>query len=133
MLVVGETPTAGVHEKQFANAIKFLRERSGALDLSSAAAWGCPQATAGSNSDACRQEPGLRIVGPTFSGSLHSLSKPLLCGDGGKLAPCYPLVSIHSGSASSRDSIVAFEEAARTYNTPTQHLDRKSTRLNSSH
>src|SRR6516162_5264011 len=57
VLLVAETPTAGVHEKQFANAIKFLREQTGGLDLSSPASWGCPDPSAGSNPDVCRRRP----------------------------------------------------------------------------
>ena len=121
VLLVAETPTAGVHEKQFANAIKFLREQTGGLDLSSPASWGCPDPSAGSNPDVCRRRPALRIVGPTFSGSLHSLSSLLLCG-APKSAPCYPLVSIHSGSVSSRGSIASFQDAAQLYNSSSRGI-----------
>ena len=99
VLVVSETPTGGVRKRQFLHAIDVIQTASG-KDLRTN--W---------HPDGNRQ-PGLRILGPTFSGSLDSLSKLLKCKDKTTQQPgkCYPLVSIHSGSISSRDHIMSFDQ-----------------------
>ena len=106
VLIVGETPTAGVHVTQFENAVEFIKETTGVVDLGSGKDW----------RKNASQEPGLRIVGPMFSGSMPSLTKVLKCGGFAKPKPCYPLVSIHSGSVSSRDDILKFDRQAQTFN-----------------
>jgi hypothetical protein len=59
VLVVGETPTAGLNRQQFRNALQIIRELRG----TSVAAVGVKQP--------------LLILGPSFSGSLESLSEEL--------------------------------------------------------
>ena len=98
VIVVGETPTSGIHQRQFFNAIKIIETATG-RNLRSRKSWH-PDGEA---------EPGLRIVGPNFSGSLDSLTKLLTCNDNGKPIGCYPLVSIHSGTVSNRDTILRFD------------------------
>ena len=98
VLVVAETPTSGVRELQFRNAIGVISDVTGLKDLSKD--WRKDK----------EGDPGLRIVGPNFSGSLHSLRKLLTCGTGARPTHCYPLVSIHSGTVSSRDAITRFDE-----------------------
>src|SRR5208337_3554267 len=104
VFVVGESPTDGIRQKQFRNAIKQMQtmiQQSGdptfQLDREH---WHLEP-----------DEPGLRILGPSSSGSLASLAELLNCGGDPKeekLQPCYPLVSIHSGTASSRSAIDDF-------------------------
>jgi hypothetical protein len=60
VLVVGETPTAGLNKQQFRNALKIMRALRGAP--------GSPPSAA--------DQP-LLILGPSFSGSLESLSAEL--------------------------------------------------------
>ena len=60
VLVVGETPTAGLNKEQFRNAVKIALEIRG---TSSATENG--------------KKPPLRILGPSFSGSLESLKQEL--------------------------------------------------------
>jgi hypothetical protein len=105
VLVVGETPTAGIHEEQFRHAVEFI-EKNTKVHLRSGTDW-----RANPN-----QEPGLRILGPMFSGSMPSLAKLLACGSGAASKSCYPLVSIHSGSVSSRDDIIKFDRQEQPYN-----------------
>ncbi len=104
VLIVGERPTAGVNEGQFRKAVEFIEENTG-VDLRSGKDW----------RKNASQEPGLRIVGPMFSGSMPSLTKVLKCGGFAKPKPCYPLVSIHSGSVSSRDDIINFDQQAQKF------------------
>jgi hypothetical protein len=59
VLVVGETPTAGVHEEQFRKAEEFIKETTG-VDLRSVKY----------QRKNPKLEPGLRILGPMFSGSM---------------------------------------------------------------
>ena len=93
MLLVGESPTGGIEKQQFANAVDWITHTSGAL--------GCVMpCTAG----AAAQLP-LRILGPTFSGSLPSLAQLLTCGKG---IPCYGPSVIFSGSATDGAAIVRF-------------------------
>src|SRR5208337_2167699 len=104
VFVVGESPTDGIRQKQFRNAIKQMQtmiQQSGdptfQLDREH---WHLEP-----------DEPGLRILGPSSSGSLASLAELLNCSNdskGEQLNPCYPLVSIHSGTASSRSAIDDF-------------------------
>jgi hypothetical protein len=59
VFVVGETPTAGIHKDQFANALRIMCEIRG--DCSSDS----------------KSSPPILILGPSFSGSLYSLSESL--------------------------------------------------------
>jgi hypothetical protein len=119
LLVVGETPTAGIHKQQFQNAVGKMEALLHAygdpkfrnFQLNNRDSWHFSDST-----------PGLRILGPTFSGSLASLYDLLQCrGKAMPAAPnrkekglaCYPQVSIHSGTISSWSTVDAFERAAQ--------------------
>ena len=106
VLAVAETPTGGIRRQQFLNAIKVIQDATGIKDLRKD--WHPDLGV----------EPGLRIVGPTFSGSLDSLGRILTCWDKDAKAPrnCYPMVSIHSGTISSRANILRFEEEKQYLN-----------------
>jgi hypothetical protein len=82
VLLVAETPTGGIQEEQFENAIRQITETKK------------------------RNELKLRILGPSFSGSLASLKKLLTCGKN----PCFKSATILSGTISSRESVDAFRK-----------------------
>ena len=63
VLLVLETPTSGVHRESFRNAIEFL------------ATWNA--ATTATSSARQKRHPGLRIIGPGFSGSVQSMALEL--------------------------------------------------------
>lgn len=109
VLVVTETPTGGVSKEQFDYAIRQIKTISGVKDLASQKSWGWTNGTCESQTPGCVPR-GLRILGPTFSGSLASLRQLVSC-DHGK--PQYPLVSIHSGSISSRDELLDFDRSGQ--------------------
>jgi hypothetical protein len=105
VLLVTETPTGGVRKQQFLHAIDIIGKATG-KNLH-AEDW---------RDDA--QKPSLRVLGPSFSGSLDSLGILLMCKDtlSGQPKPCYPLVSVHSGSVSSRGDIAKFDQEKQKYN-----------------
>src|SRR5882762_826738 len=102
VLVVGETPTAGVNEEQFNHAVEIIHAiRAAIKDQESVPEFG--------------------ILGPTFSGSLYSLGVILKSPSVGKgILPVYATVmgtgSIRSfrDAAPGRVSMVIFQEDALT-------------------
>jgi hypothetical protein len=80
VLVVGETPTGGIHKEQFVNALRMIREIRGKSEISA------------------ELKP-LRIMGTAFSGSLVSLEQ--LMDEQLTNASEFPKILIHSGTASS--------------------------------
>jgi hypothetical protein len=85
VFVIGETPTGGINKRQFQIALKAIESITSGTKRST------------------KQET-LHIFGPTFSGSLYSLMF-LLHQD---VADTYPNVVIHSGTASSHETIAWF-------------------------
>jgi hypothetical protein len=83
VLIVGESPTGGIAKLQFVNAVGWITEVT-------------------KNND---HSPALKILGPTFSGSLASLAELLGCA-GEK--PCYGTSHIFSGSVSKRSAVNRF-------------------------
>jgi hypothetical protein len=83
VMLVGENPTGGVEREQFSNAIRLIQERTGIKE---------------------KNKLMIRILGPTFSGSLPSLKKLLACGKN----PCYGGVTILSGTISGRQEAEEF-------------------------
>ena len=83
VFVVGETPTGGINKRQFANAIRAIREIREGSGVST--------------------KP-LYMLGPTFAGSLYSLMFLL------KQLPAglFPVSIIHSGTASGSETIEWF-------------------------
>jgi hypothetical protein len=79
VLIVGESPTGGVAKLQFRDAIQWITATTGDL------------------------RPQLRILGPTFSGSLASLADLLSCTG----RPCYGSSYVF-GSVSNRTAIDSF-------------------------
>lgn len=108
VLVVGETPTGGINRKQFKNAIMQIATK----DSTSRREW--------------KPEPGkagLRILGPSFSGSLASLRQLLTECEPGKIGKAndaeftyYAPMSIYSGSVSSEESIDRFTRSESAVN-----------------
>lgn len=100
VLVVAETPTHGIKDQQFLKALALIQQTATVDDP--------PGAKRPTNKD----EPGLRILGPTFSGSLASLERLLKCPTPNE--PTYtcsstrPPISIYSGTVSSRTDILDF-------------------------
>jgi hypothetical protein len=94
VLIVGETPTGGINKQQFQNSICLIA--------------GQPVGPQCSLKDWKPEsgKPGVRILGPTFSGSVESLKGLLKCGD----VPCFPLVSIHSGTVRGYRQISAVDD-----------------------
>jgi hypothetical protein len=88
VLVVGETPTTGINREQFRSALFAMNSPS----------WG--------QSDAFRRSP-LLILGPTFSGSLQSLSSELQAA-----ARKFNRLRayVYSGSVTGADSIGQFKD-----------------------
>ncbi len=94
VFVVGETPTGGVRKKQFRNTLRILREIRGPQTLTPGVV---PQP--------------LRILGPSFSGSLDSLAS-LLHQDADQHSGKDPLapVFVYSGTVTSRSAIDRFKQ-----------------------
>jgi hypothetical protein len=94
VFVVGETPTGGVEKQQFQNAVAITQ-----------------QLFCGKSKCSVKYPLGpLPILGPTFSGSLASLSQLLKClGIGAKInLACRNNISIFSGTVTDRLSVNAF-------------------------
>jgi hypothetical protein len=90
VLVVGETPTGGVHREQFQNAMKMIRAmRPASADT------GIPE-----------QTKILKVLGTTFSGSLNSLADLLNSTE----FPGFEHVEIESGTTTDLKSIQRFGE-----------------------
>ena len=85
VLVVGETPTGGIHKEQFKNALRMIREIRGADEIPASLKH-------------------LRILGTTFSGSLASLRQVWKSELGQSTNGEFPQILIHSGTASSWQS-----------------------------
>ncbi len=84
--IVGETPTGGINEKQFRDALGMTADACGAPQL-----------------------PQLKILGPTFSGSLPSLGRLL----SSEARSRYVHALIFSGSANSYAAITSFLPIAK--------------------
>lgn len=83
VFVVGEQPTGGINDQQFENAMLWLRKLGGGPEIKQ-----------------------LRILGPTFSGSLPSLARELEKTKA--LAASGKGVHVYSGTANSNESIAWF-------------------------
>jgi hypothetical protein len=105
VFIVGETPTGGIHKEQFRKALRAIRK---IRDTQSG------------------QHIPLRIVGPTFSGSLFSLQQLLTEQQSGDFTPVW----IQSGTASSWQTIDWFQQNKRSdvYFATFQESDRYATR-----
>jgi hypothetical protein len=86
VMLVGESPTAGVNKEQFQNAIEQIKQLTSADDT---------------------RKIKLKILGPTFSGSLSSLKKLLTCEQG---SPCFKSATILSGTISGRKAVDEFRD-----------------------
>jgi len=89
VLLAAETPTAGIHEEQFKNAIRWIEQHTPTKD---------------------QKELKLRILGPTFSGSLASLKNLLTCGK----HPCFKSATILSGTISGREAVDDFQSIVKS-------------------
>jgi hypothetical protein len=87
VFVVGETPTGGIHRDQFHNALEAMRQMS-------------------KNGEPTGGHPTLRILGPTFSGSLYSLVD--IANKDSAFFPSH--VPIYSGTVSSAETVDWFNQ-----------------------
>jgi hypothetical protein len=90
VLLVGETPTGGIEKEQFLNAIQLIQQRTRANET---------------------REMNLKILGPTFSGSLSSLKRLLTCGEGS----CFGSATIMSGTISGREAVDDFRDVISSF------------------
>ena len=90
VLVVGETPTAGVNKEQFRNAVKIIQEIQ-----------------EGSSAAEDAKKPPLLILGPSFSGSFESLQQELQRPDSPKVSS---ETFIYSGTVTTAGGIVWFQQ-----------------------
>ena len=100
--MVAETPTGGIQTSQFQKAAAWIPWPPNA-ETGSSKKWRTGKST----------DPVLRILGPTYSGSLFSLTQLLTCSSA---AACYPGVSIYSGTVTSRSEILAFTKQEHNLN-----------------
>ena len=84
VFVVGEQPTGGINDEQFENALAWIDKLGGDPE-----------------------KRGLRILGPTFSGSLASLAREL--SKTGAAANYLQNIFVYSGTANSNESIDRFK------------------------
>ena len=94
VMLVGETPTAGVNGRQFVNATRQIQQLTAAKKTKKTT------------------KLTLRILGPTFSGSLASLTKLLTCGN----SPCFQSATILSGTISGRGAVDVFRKQEAVVN-----------------
>jgi hypothetical protein len=94
VMLVAESPTAGVNKEQFLNAIGQIKQLTPVTETAKIK---------------------LKILGPTFSGSLTSLKNLLSCGKGTngkdtneKDLPCFGSSTILSGTISGREAVDDF-------------------------
>src|SRR5271170_1475073 len=92
VLVVGETPTAGLNKEQFRNAVKIIQEIQDADPAAKGA-----------------KKPPLLILGPSFSGSLESLEQELQQPDS-DVQKISSERFIYSGTVTATDSMQWFEQ-----------------------
>jgi hypothetical protein len=90
VMLVGESPTGGVNKGQFQNAIEQIHTLT----------------------EKQASEIKLRILGPTFSGSLYSLKNLLTCG---KNVLCFSSATILSGSITGREAVDDFRDAVSDF------------------
>ncbi|HWZ42316.1 MAG TPA: hypothetical protein VNW97_02520, partial [Candidatus Saccharimonadales bacterium] len=89
VFVIGETATAGIHKEQFRNAIALMKSLLGGHTPNE-----------------------LRILGPTFSGSLQSLADLLSCSKDKSGFPCGAPIFVYSGTVTDCSSVLAFHKAS---------------------
>jgi hypothetical protein len=92
VLVVGETPTTGIHKDQFLQAVRYLHSWTGDSELKSSKR--------------------IRIIGPTFSGSLYSLLELLNAKSGLEKDELY----LHSGTITGKLPVENFNKNKRLDN-----------------
>jgi len=94
VLVVSETPTAGINKQQFRNALQVMAK------------------THVENPPPELPEDPILILGPTFSGSLESLEKELRDAD---LRKVYRQAFVYSGTVTASGAMRQFQDATRTF------------------
>ncbi|MGB6959076.1 MAG: hypothetical protein WBF01_01630 [Candidatus Acidiferrum sp.] len=113
VLVVGETPTAGVNREQFRNAVNIILQLRGALSAASGKNKQTQKPREVSATLAELKQAPLLIMGPSFSGSLESLQQELKRPEVGEISN---EKFIYSGTVTATESMHWFE----------QHLDAAS-------
>ncbi len=100
VMLVGESPTGGVNKDQFLNAIERIRQLTRTKE----------------KGEIKKSEIKLKILGPTFSGSLYSLKKLLTCGqDTQGDIPCFASATILSGAITGREAVEHFGYAVKNF------------------
>jgi hypothetical protein len=96
VMLVAESPTGGVNKEQFQSAIKQIKSLTNTESPS---------------------DIRLRILGPTFSGSLSSLKSLLTCGKDPekKDLPCFSSATILSGTVTGRKAVEDFGLAVTNF------------------
>lgn len=99
VFVVGEQATGGLNEDQWTNAVQWLTDNAS------------PASAVGSAAD----DGVLRILGPTFTGSLISLERDLeaIYAKGQPLAQKFPSARVFSGSVSGCSAVGWFQQQLR--------------------
>jgi hypothetical protein len=92
VLVVSETPTAGLNKQQFRNAVQVMVN------------------THVENPPPELPQDPILILGPTFSGSLESLEKEL-----GDLRKAYHEAFVYSGSVTASGAMLQFKDATKNF------------------
>jgi len=121
VFLVGEQPTGGIDDVQFDHALEWLY-RLNRLQPISVDPVPCAPRPAADDSGQGPCET-LRILGPTFSGSLQSLAREL----DRKVIPKYSNgIRVYSGSANSYSSVVWFKNFLKANDPPTEVFERKA-------
>jgi hypothetical protein len=94
VLVVSETPTAGLNKQQFRNALQIMVKSHA------------------ENPPSELSEDPISILGPTFSGSLESLEKELRDAD---LRKAYRQAFIYSGTVTASGAMLQFKDATKNF------------------
>jgi hypothetical protein len=99
VLVVGEQPTGGLNAQQWANAIVWLNKNASTIELQQ-----------NGEQDAISRPRILRVLGPTFSGSLVSLERELKTDVQKSFPSASTPIRVFSGTNASCSSIRWFED-----------------------
>ncbi|MGC1613310.1 MAG: hypothetical protein WA736_01365 [Candidatus Acidiferrum sp.] len=107
VLVVGETPTAGVNREQFRNAVQIILQLRSALTPASGKNKQPQKSDEPSAASSEAKQPPMLILGPSFSGSLESLQQELQRSEVKEISS---EKFVYSGTVTSTDSMLWFQQ-----------------------